>query len=92
MSISQTEFDYRAIRAWSSERMIFIELTDGRQIGFPADRFKLLAKASNDQLSGVTLRLTGSALRWEEIDEDITVRGIVEGRFQLPLKDELLAA
>jgi hypothetical protein len=31
-------------------------------------------------------------LRWEEIDEDITVRGIVEGRFQLPLKDELLAA
>ena len=26
-----------------------------------------------------------SALRWEELDEDITVRGIIEGRFQLPL-------
>ena len=25
------------------------------------------------------------ALRWEEIDEDITVRGVVEGRFQLAL-------
>ena len=92
MNILQTDFDYKAIRAWSSERMILIELTDGRQIGFPADRFKLLVKASNDQLSGVTLRLNGSALRWEEIDEDITVRGIVDGRFQLPLKNELIAA
>ena len=29
--------------------------------------------------------MDGAALRWDEIDEDITVRGIVEGRFQLPL-------
>ena len=32
MSISQTEFDYRAIRAWSSERVIFIELTDTKTL------------------------------------------------------------
>ena len=31
-----------AIRAWAENRMIFVELTDGRQIGFPADRFKIL--------------------------------------------------
>ena len=87
MCISQTQLTHKAIRAWSSERMLFMELTDGRQIGFPADRFKLLAKASNDQLGCISLRLNGSALRWEEVDEDITVRGIVEGRFQLPLKN-----
>jgi len=85
MSISQTDFDYKAIRAWSSDRMIFIELNDSRQIGFPADRFKILSRASNDQLSAVTLCQSGSALRWEAIDEDITVRGILKGRFQLPL-------
>ena len=33
----------------------------------------------------VTLRLNGYALRWDELDEVITVRGIFEGRFQRPL-------
>lgn len=92
MSISHIEIDPRAVRAWISGRMVFVELTDGRQIGFPADRFRLLREASDAQLAALTLRLSGSALRWEEIDEDITVRGIVEGRFQLPLPTELLAA
>ncbi len=72
-----------ALRAWAEKRMIFVELTDGRIIGFPADRFKILKKATEDQLKKVTLRLNGFALRWEELDEDITVPGIVEGRFQL---------
>ena len=65
--------------------MAFVELTDGRQIGFPADRFRRLHEASDEQLAAVTLRVFGAALRWEEIDEDITVRGIVESRFQLAL-------
>jgi hypothetical protein len=33
----------------------------------------------------VTLRLNGFALRWESLDEDFTVPGIVAGNFQLPL-------
>ncbi|MCQ3925406.1 MAG: DUF2442 domain-containing protein [Rhodocyclaceae bacterium] len=65
--------------------MVFVELTDGRQVGFPAERFTRLAKAGNDDLDKVELRLNGHALRWEALDEDITVRGIVEGRFELPL-------
>jgi hypothetical protein len=36
---------------------------------------------SDKQLAAVTLRVSGAALRWEDIDEDITVRCIVEGRF-----------
>lgn len=63
--------------------MIFIELTDSRIIGFPADRFKRLKEATNDQLKKVKLRLNGFALRWEEIDEDITVPGILAGNFEL---------
>jgi len=54
-------------------------------IGFPAARFKLLRDASEEQLRQVTLRANGTALRWEELDEDISVSGIVEGHFQLPL-------
>ncbi|MCI0750677.1 MAG: DUF2442 domain-containing protein [Flammeovirgaceae bacterium] len=73
-----------ALNAWAEGRKIFIELTDGRIISFPADRFNLLKNASEDQLKKVTLRLNGYALRWDEIDEDITVKGIVLGNFELP--------
>jgi len=73
-----------AIRAWAEQRIIFVELTDGRIIGFPADRFSILANATDAQLREVTIRLNGFALRWESLDEDITVPGIVAGNFQLP--------
>jgi hypothetical protein len=73
-----------ALRVWAEKRMIFIELTDGRIIGFPADRFRILKNATEKQLKEVTVRLNGYALRWESLDEDITVPGIVAGNFQLP--------
>ena len=76
-----------AIRAWANGRLVFIELTDGRQIAFPADRFRILRDASDDELKAVQLRLNGAAIRWETLDEDITVQGIVAGHFQLPLRE-----
>lgn len=91
MNTPVAELDPRAVRAWEVGRMIFIELTDGRQIGFPAARFRLLADASDADLGKVELCLNGAALRWEALDEDISVRGVVEGRFQLPLPLALAA-
>ena len=73
-----------AIRAWAEERMIYVELSDGRIIGFPGYRFRILKKATNEQLAAVKVEVNGYALRWEELDEDITVPGIIAGRFQLP--------
>jgi hypothetical protein len=75
-----------AVRAWAEQRTIFIELTDGRIVGFPANRFKILAEAPEEKLQEVSLRLNGYALRWESLDEDITVPGIVAGHFQLPYR------
>jgi hypothetical protein len=73
-----------ALRAWAEGRMIYVEVTDGRIIGFPADRFKILSAASDEELKQVTVELNGYALRWEDLDEDLTVEGVVAGRFQLP--------
>lgn len=73
-----------ALRVWVEARVVYMELADERVIGFPASRFKLLSQASNEALQQVILRANGTALRWEDLDEDITVRGILEGRFQLP--------
>ena len=80
----KTSVEPAAIRSWAEGRIIFVELTDGRIICFPADRFKILKNATNEQLKEVKVRLNGYALRWESIDEDITVPGIVAGNFQLP--------
>jgi len=73
------------VRVWIDKRTVFLELTDGRIFGFPADRFRLLSQASDQQLQEVTLEIEGTALRWEKLDEDITIAGVVAGRFQLPL-------
>ena len=73
-----------AVKAWAEGRTIFVELTDGRIVGFPADRFRILHRASEKELKAVALRLNGYALRWEQLDEDITVPGIVAGHFELP--------
>jgi len=73
-----------AVRVWVEKRIVFLELVDGRIFGFPADRFKILTKASDDELADVELGLNGYALRWEKLDEDITVPGVVAGHFQLP--------
>ena len=73
-----------ALRVWVEGRMVFLELSDGRIVGFPASRFIRLKDASDDMLQKVSVELDGYALRWEELDEDITVPGIVAGRFQLP--------
>jgi len=72
-----------AIKAWTEGRRVFVELTDGRLVGFPADRFRILKAATDEQLKSVQIRLNGYALRWEELDEDVTVPGIVAGNFEL---------
>lgn len=75
-----------AVKAWAEGRTIYVLLHDGRILGFPADRFKILKESSEEQLKEVEIRLNGYALRWDSIDEDITVKGIIAGNFQLPLE------
>lgn len=91
MATSTVDLDPRAIAAWSVGGRVHVELTDGREISFPADRFVLLSTATEVQLREVQVRLDGAALRWELLDEDLSVRGVVEGRFQLPLPEHIAA-
>lgn len=87
MNTTVIESEPCALRAWAEGRMIFLELADGRIIGFPADRFRILKAASEEELNKVTAEVNGYALRWETLDEDLTIEGIVAGRFQLPLPE-----
>lgn len=73
-----------ANRTWAERRTVFIELADGRIFGFPANRFKRLKDASDQELKEVEIQVNGYALRWDNLDEDITVPGVVFGNFELP--------
>ena len=79
-----------AIKAWAEKRMIYLELTDGRLLGFPADRFRILSQASENQLKAVQIEVGGYALRWEELDEDLTVSGIIAGHYSFLCLDKPL--
>ena len=82
----QLAVETAAVRAWAEGRTIYVELHDGRIVGFPADRFRRLATATEAQLAQVQIEVNGYALRWDDLDEDITVPGIVAGHFELPPK------
>ncbi|OGV68053.1 MAG: hypothetical protein A3K19_26990 [Lentisphaerae bacterium RIFOXYB12_FULL_65_16] len=81
-----------AVRVWVDGRTVFLELADYRIVGFPAHRFRILSRATDAQLKEVRLRLNGTAMRWESLDEDITVRGVVAGHFQQPLPENMMVA
>ncbi len=69
------------MRAWRERGMVWIELEDGRQVGVPTTKFPRLRSASDHDLAKVRVEARGKALRWEELDEDLLVEGIVAGRF-----------
>ncbi len=73
-----------AMKAWVENRQVFLKLTDQRIFGFPASRFRRLKDAPDNLLAAVKIEVNGYALRWEELVEDITVPGVVAGRFELP--------
>lgn len=71
----------RAVRAWIDGRKVRVELEDGREIAFPAERFRRLRDASDEQLRQVRIEARGRAFRWEELDEDLAIEGILAARW-----------
>ncbi|MEX2382281.1 MAG: DUF2442 domain-containing protein, partial [Opitutales bacterium] len=83
-SLSAKPDRLQAVKAWAENRIVYLKLADQRIFGFPASRFSRLKDAPDDLLAKVKIEANGYALRWEELDEDITVPGVVAGRFELP--------
>jgi hypothetical protein len=71
----------RAVRAWVRSRRVWVELEDGREVGFPAAKYRRLRDASDELLARVHIEARGRALRWEELDEDLSIEGILAGRW-----------
>ncbi len=71
----------RAVRAWIDDGKVWVELDDGREVGFPAAKYRRLRDADEEQLSEVRIEARGQALRWDELDEDLSIEGLLAGRW-----------
>ncbi len=63
------------------ENTMWVDLTDGRTLGVPLAWFPRLLRATPEQRNRVELSRTG--LHWEDLDEDVSIAGLIAGRGDL---------
>jgi len=76
--------DARAIGIIIGAEVFTICLSDGRQLSVPYHCFPRLDEATPQQRSHFEVSAGGRMIHWPEIDEDIEVRHVIEGR--MPMK------
>jgi len=59
------------------ENNMWVELLDGRTIGIPLAWFPRLMRAKPDQR--LKYELSTNGIHWDELDEDISVEGLLKG-------------
>ena len=59
------------------DNSMWVDLSDGRTIGVPLVWFPRLLHASQDQRQ--KYELSSNGLHWDELDEDISVTGLLAG-------------
>ena len=80
MKSSIVELEAKATRVWVEAGIVCLRLGDEREIRFPAARNRRLRQASPAQLAYVEIICDGTGLHWPDLDEDLSVQGILEGR------------
>jgi uncharacterized protein DUF2442 len=71
-----------------SEDMITAHLADGRAISVPLSWSWRLSDATPEQRKNFEILGSGQGVRWSDIDEDISVEGMLSGApARRPLKD-----
>jgi hypothetical protein len=77
--MSTLTFEANATKIWFDEENMWVALTDGRQLSIPLVYFPRLLHASPEQRNHYELSGGGTGIHWEEIDEDLSVPGLILG-------------
>ena len=59
---------------------MWVDLADGRKLGVPLAYFPRLLNAKVKQRKNYTLSGGGTGLHWEDLDEDICVWALMQGK------------
>lgn len=84
MSSSVVEANPRAQEVSVSEDELTVALADGRRISVPLAWFPRLLHASPAQRANWELLGDGEGIHWPDVDEDLSVAGILWGTPALP--------
>lgn len=66
----------KAINIHFDDKRFYVELDDERVIGVPLQWFPRLAEANAEQRKQWEISPNGQGVYWEDIDEDISVKGL----------------
>ncbi len=70
----------RATRVQVSDDALIVELQDGRVLSVPLVWYPRLWYGSPEERANVVLLADGAYLHWPDLDEDLTVEGLLLGR------------
>jgi hypothetical protein len=68
-------------KAWYENGMICMLLSDKKEVRFPVQLNSKLSNATDKQRNNIELICRGTGLHWPDLDEDLSVLGIIEGRY-----------
>ena len=80
MKASQTRIDADAQCVRVTEDELTVELTDGRTISVPIGWYPRLSRGTPEERANWELLGGGMGIHWEDLDEDIRVGALLEGR------------
>lgn len=67
----------KATRVYFDDARLHVALADGREMSVPLSWFPRLLNATPEQRNGWELIGQGVGIHWEDIDEDISVAGLL---------------
>jgi len=81
MKYMVAELMHKAKKAWYAGGSIYVLLEDQKQLSFPVSLNKKLSNTTEEQLMNLELICNGTGLHWPDLDEDLLILGILEGRY-----------
>jgi hypothetical protein len=69
----------RAERVWFDADSLWVALADGRKLSVPLAYFPRLLRAAPHERERYEISGGGTGLHWDELDEDISVEGLLAG-------------
>ena len=79
MTTSAVETEPRAMTVIVTDDEITVHLVDGRRVSAPLVWYPRLLHASPEQRNDLELIGEGEGIHWPQIDEDLSVAGILRG-------------
>ena len=68
-------------KAFYENGMICLLMSDKKEIRFPVEANTKLKNATDQQRENIEVICNGTGLHWPDLDEDLSVTGIIEGKY-----------